>query len=180
MAQLGATGYANQWRSQVYSNLRITQQIYKGLSVSGMFSFDTYNYTSNRFTKTPNTYHATGRDANGNLLYEQTRQGTENLAYSLSAKGNRAIYLEAAVNYRNTFGRHTVSGMMLFNQTTKSIPKPPTSKRRCPTVSAAWQDVSPTRSTTVISGSSTSDTTVRRTSPRKTVTASFRRSDLAG
>ena len=116
VAQLGATGYANQWRSQVYSNLRITQQIYKGLSVSGMFSFDTYNYTSNRFTKTPNTYHATGRDANGNLLYEQTRQGTENLAYSLSATGNRAIYLEAAVNYRNTFGRHTVSGMMLFNQ----------------------------------------------------------------
>lgn len=116
VAQLGATGYANQWRSQVYSNLRITQQIYKGLSVSGMFSFDTYNYTSNRFTKTPNTYHATGRDANGNLLYEQTRQGSENLAYSLSAKGNRAIYLEAAVNYRNTFGRHTVSGMMLFNQ----------------------------------------------------------------
>lgn len=109
MAQLGAKGYANQWRSQVYSNLRITQQIYKGLSVSGMFSFDTYNYTSNRFTKTPNTYHATGRDANGNLLYEQTRQGTENLAYSLSAAGNRAIYLEAAVNYRNTFGRHTVS-----------------------------------------------------------------------
>ena len=116
VAQLGAKGYANQWRSQVYSNLRITQQIYKGLSVSGMFSFDTYNYTSNRFTKTPNTYHATGRDANGNLLYEQTRQGTENLAYSLSAAGNRAIYLEAAVNYRNTFGRHTVSGMMLFNQ----------------------------------------------------------------
>ena len=116
VAQLGAKGYANQWRSQVYSNLRITQQIYKGLSVSGMFSFDTYNYTSNRFTKTPNTYHATGRDANGNLLYEQTRQGTENLAYSLSAKGNRAIYLEAAINYRNTFGKHTVSGMMLFNQ----------------------------------------------------------------
>ena len=116
VAQLGATGYANQWRSQVYSNLRVTQQLYKGLSISGMFSFDTYNYTSNRFTKTPNTYHATGRDANGNLLYEQTRQGTENLAYSLSAKGNRAIYLEAAINYRNTFGKHTVSGMMLFNQ----------------------------------------------------------------
>ena len=116
VAQLGATGYANQWRSQVYSNLRVTQQLYKGLSVSGMFSFDTYNYTSNRFTKTPNTFHATGRDANGNLLYEQTRQGTENLAYNLSAKGNRAIYLEAAINYRNTFGRHTVSGMMLFNQ----------------------------------------------------------------
>lgn len=180
VAQLGATGYANQWRSQVYSNLRITQQIYKGLSVSGMFSFDTYNYTSNRFTKTPNTYHATGRDANGNLLYEQTRQGTENLAYSLSAKGNRAIYLEAAVNYRNTFGRHTVSGMMLFNQSDEINTKATNVEEALPSVSAAWQDVSPTRSTTVISGSSTSDTTVRRTSPRKTVTASFRRSDLAG
>ena len=103
VAELGATGYANQWRSQVYSNLRITQQLYKGLSITGMFSFDTYNYTSNRFTKSPNTYHATGRDANGNLIYEQTRQGTENLAYSLSAKGDRTIYLEAALNYKNTF-----------------------------------------------------------------------------
>lgn len=81
-----------------------------------MFSFDTYNYTSNRFTKSPNTYHATGRDANGNLLFEQTRQGTENLAYGLSAKGDRTIYLEAALNYKNTFGRHDVSGMLLFNQ----------------------------------------------------------------
>ena len=116
VAELGATGYANQWRSQVYSNLRITQQLYKGLSITGMFSFDTYNYTSNRFTKSPNTYHATGRDANGNLIYEQTRQGTENLAYSLSAKGDRTIYLEAALNYKNTFGRHDVSGMLLFNQ----------------------------------------------------------------
>lgn len=116
VAQLGATGYANQWRSQIYSNLRVTQQLYEGLSVTGMFSFDTYNYTSNRFTKSPNTYHATGRDANGNLLYEQTRQGTENLAYGLSAKGDRTIYLEAALNYKNTFGRHDVSGMLLFNQ----------------------------------------------------------------
>ena len=116
VAELGATGYANQWRSQVYSNLRITQQLYKGLSITGMFSFDTYNYTSNRFTKSPNTYHATGRDANGNLIYEQTRQGTENLAYSLSAKGDRTIYLEAALNYKNTCGRHDVSGMLLFNQ----------------------------------------------------------------
>ena len=123
VAQLGATGYANQWRSQIYSNLRVTQQLYKGLSITGMFSFDTYNYTSNRFTKSPNTYHATGRDANGNLLFEQTRQGTENLAYGLSAKGDRTIYLEAALNYKNTFGRHDVSGMLLFNQSDEINPK---------------------------------------------------------
>lgn len=180
VAQLGATGYANQWRSQVYSNLRITQQIYKGLSVSGMFSFDTYNYTSNRFTKTPNTYHATGRDANGNLLYEQTRQGTENLAYSLSAKGNRAIYLEAAVNYRNTFGRHTVSGMMLFNQSDEINTKATNVEEALPYRFRGLAGRFTYSFDDRYFGSSTSDTTVRRTSPRKTVTASFRRSDLAG
>ena len=180
VAQLGATGYANQWRSQVYSNLRITQQIYKGLSVSGMFSFDTYNYTSNRFTKTPNTYHATGRDANGNLLYEQTRQGTENLAYSLSAKGNRAIYLEAAVNYRNTFGRHTVSGMMLFNQSDEINTKATNVEEALPYRFRGLAGRFTYSFDDRYFGGSTSDTTVRRTSPRKTVTASFRRSDLAG
>ena len=187
VAQLGATGYANQWRSQVYSNLRITQQIYKGLSVSGMFSFDTYNYTSNRFTKTPNTYHATGRDANGNLLYEQTRQGTENLAYSLSAKGNRAIYLEAAVNYRNTFGRHTVSGMMLFNQSDEINTKATNVEEALPyrfrglagRFTYSFDDRYFGEFNFGYNGSE-NFAKGHRTSPRKTVTASFRRSDLAG
>jgi len=117
--QLSQTGYANQWRSQVYSNLRVTQQLpflLKGLSVTGMFSFDAYSYTSNRFTKTPNTYSAYGRDADGNLLLTQTKIGSENLTYANSSKGNRAIYMEAALNYQNTFGAHSVSGMVLFNQ----------------------------------------------------------------
>ncbi|HWV64750.1 SusC/RagA family TonB-linked outer membrane protein, partial [Chitinophaga sp.] len=58
-ASLTQGGYANQWRSQVYSNLRLTQElpfITKGLSVTGMFSFDAYNYTSNRYTKIPDTW----------------------------------------------------------------------------------------------------------------------------
>lgn len=117
--QLGHTGYANQWRSQVYSNLRVTQQLpflLKGLSVTGMFSFDTYTYTSNRFTKSPNLFSAYGRDADGNLLLEQTKIGTETLSYANSSKGNRSLYAEAALNYQNKFGEHAVSGMLLFNQ----------------------------------------------------------------
>ena len=172
VAELGARGYANQWRSQVYSNLRITQQLYKGLSITGMFSFDTYNYTSNRFTKSPNTYHATGRDANGNLIYEQTRQGTENLAYSLSAKGDRTIYLEAALNYKNTFGRHDCRVCCSSTRATRSTRRRPTSRRPCLTASAAWPDASPTDSTTATSPNSTSDTTARRTSPPRTATVS--------
>ena len=117
--QLGYTGYANQWRNQINSNLRVTQDLpflLKGLSVTGMFSFDVYNYTSNRFTKTPSTYAANGRDADGNLLLRQTAIGTDNLAFNLSSQGNRIIYLEAALNYKNSFGLNDVTGMLLFNQ----------------------------------------------------------------
>ena len=159
----------------------VTQQLYKGLSITGMFSFDTYNYTSNRFTKSPNTYHATGRDANGNLLFEQTRQGTENLAYGLSAKGDRTIYLEAALNYKNTFGRHDVSGMLLFNQSDEINTKATNVEEALPYRSRSdSRDVSHTRSTTATSANSTSDITVRRTSLPINDTDSSRRSVWAG
>ena len=118
-AVLNEMGYANQWRSQVFSNLRLTQQIpfVPGLSVTGMFSFDAYSYSSNRFTRTPNTWMALGRDDEGKLILQQTRSSTTTtLSYANSHQGNRNIYLEAAANYKQTFGKHDVTGMLLFNQ----------------------------------------------------------------
>jgi TonB-linked SusC/RagA family outer membrane protein len=118
-ASLTQAGYANQWRSQIFSNLRVTQQlpfITKGLSVSAMFSFDAYNYTSNRYGKLPDTYLATGRDANGKLLYDQTAIGTEFLDYTKSNVGSRTLYNEASFNYTRDFGKHSVTGMVVYNQ----------------------------------------------------------------
>lgn len=118
-AVLNEMGYANQWRSQVFSNLRLTQQIpmVSGLSVTGMFSFDAYSYSSNRFTRTPNTWMALGRDDDGKLILQQTRSSTSTtLSYANSHQGNRNVYLEAAANYKQTFGKHDVTGMLLFNQ----------------------------------------------------------------
>lgn len=117
-ALLNHTGYANQWRSQVFSNLRLTQQLpfVQGLSATAMFSFDTYNNTSNRFTKKPDTWQAKGRDDLGYLMYEQTSVGDEGLKYANSSQGNRNIYMEAALNYDRSFGEHDVTGMLLFNQ----------------------------------------------------------------
>lgn len=117
-ALLNQTGYANQWRNQLFSNLRVTQKLpfLKGLSATGMFSFDAYNYTSNRFTKKPDTWQAIGRNADGELMLTQTKIGTETLSYGNNSKGNRNVYLEAGLNYNNTFGLHDVSGMLLFNQ----------------------------------------------------------------
>lgn len=118
-ASLTQAGYANQWRSQIMSNLRLTQQlpfVTKGLSASAMFSFDAYNYTSNRYGKLPDTYLALGRDANGNLIYDQTAIGTEFLAYTKSNVGSRTIYSEASLNYIRDFGKHSVTGLLLYNQ----------------------------------------------------------------
>ena len=108
-AVLNEMGYANQWRSQLYSNLKITQDlpwITDGLSISGTISFDTYNNTSNRFTRTPNSFMTIGRDSEGHLLYQQTFTGSESLTYSNSSSGNMSIYIEAGVNYKRTFGKH--------------------------------------------------------------------------
>ncbi|MGV3504670.1 MAG: SusC/RagA family TonB-linked outer membrane protein [Adhaeribacter sp.] len=118
-ASLTQTGYANQWRSQIYSNLKLTQElpfITKGLSLSGLFSFDAYNYTSNRYTKTPDTWLATGRDDNGQLLLDQTAIGTEFLGYAKSNNGSRTVYSEGSLNYNRDFNKHNVGGMLLFNQ----------------------------------------------------------------
>ena len=121
-AALNHTGYISQWRSQVFSNLKITQQlpfITEGLSVSGMFSFDSYSYSSNRFIKNPKTWLASGYDDENNLTYRQTNSSDANideLKYSHNQNGNRTIYLEAALNYARTFGRHSVGAMLLYNQ----------------------------------------------------------------
>mgnify|MGYP000911674784 CR=1 FL=1 len=116
---LTQTGYANQWRNQLYSNLRVTQDlpfITKGLSATGMFSFDVYNYTSMRRTKVPDTYLAIGRNEDGEMQYEQTRVGERFLSFSRNSMGERTIYLEGALNYDKRFDKHAVTGMLLYNQ----------------------------------------------------------------
>ncbi|TZF86022.1 TonB-dependent receptor (plasmid) [Pedobacter sp. BS3] len=118
-ALLTQTGYANQWRNQLFSNLRVTQGldvVTKGLSATAMFSFDAYNYVSLRRTKTPTTWLATGRDADGNLIYQQTRLGSDYLTYARNNEGSRTFYNEIALNYTRSFGKHDVGGMLLYNQ----------------------------------------------------------------
>lgn len=118
-AHLTQTGYANQWRNQLFSNLRATQElpfITKGLSATAMFSFDVYNYTSMRRTKRPDSFLATGRDENGVMQYDQTYVGERFLSFSRNSEGERTIYLEGALNYKRDFGKHSTSGMLLYNK----------------------------------------------------------------
>lgn len=122
---LTQTGYVTEVRSQIWSNIRLTQDlstITKGLFISGMFSFDNYNYHRIARTKTVDEWLAESRDDNGQLMYATgtpIRAGNNYLSFSKENNGNRQFYTEAAINYNRTFGIHDVSGLILYNQSDK-------------------------------------------------------------
>ena len=121
-AMLTQTGYANQWRNQLYSNLQVRQDldfITRGLSINAMFSFDAYNYLSQRRTKKPSTFRATGRDADNKLIYQEVVRGDDYLSYSTNRIGDRSLYNEASINYAREFGKHSVGAMIIYNQSDK-------------------------------------------------------------
>jgi TonB-linked SusC/RagA family outer membrane protein len=118
-SMLTQSGYVSEFRSQLWSNIRLTQDLdfwLKGLSMSGMFSFDNYNTHTIRRTKSVDGYIATGRDADGNLMLEQTSIGSNYLGYERANGGSRQFYTEAKLNYKQNFGAHEVSGMVVFTQ----------------------------------------------------------------
>ena len=118
---LTQTGYASNNNNQLWSNLRATQElgfILKGLSATAMFSFDAYNAHTIRRTKSNDGYLARGRDANGQLLFDQINVGSSFLGFDHGNGGNRQLYTEASINYVNKFGdKHEVSGLILGNRT---------------------------------------------------------------
>lgn len=117
--RLTQSGYVNEFRSQLWSNIRVSQDLgswLKGLSATAMFSFDNYNSHTISRTKSVDGYLARGRDSSGNLLLDRTSTGTSFLGYSRANGGTRQFYTEAAMNYSNNFGKHAVTGLLLYNQ----------------------------------------------------------------
>lgn len=117
------TGYANTFQSQFYTNAAINQNfgfLLKGLSARALFSFDTWN--SHRIDRTRSrTLYGIDKgnpyNAEGELNLVVLANGSDALGYGRSNSGDRKFYVESAVNYDRTFGDHSVSGMLLYNQT---------------------------------------------------------------
>lgn len=116
---LTQSGYSTRFNSQLWSNIRVTQNldfITNGLSITGMFSFDNNNGHNISRSKSVDGYLATGRDGQGNLQFIQTQIGTNYLGYNRENGGSRQFYLESAINYNRSFGKHLITGMLLYNQ----------------------------------------------------------------
>ena len=117
---LTQSGYATEYRNTIRSNIRLKQDlnfITEGLRFTTMFSFDAYNWNNLIRTRSVQTYYASGRDAEGNLITELVDQGSDVLGFEQSRGGNRKFYTESALNYSRTFGEdHDVSGLLLYYQ----------------------------------------------------------------
>lgn len=121
-ADVTRRGYSNEFKNQLYSNIRLTQDlrfIVPGLSFSTMFAFDAYNGNILARLKREDTYvpdPATPYKPDGSLNLVRTYQGTNYLSYNANRSGNRRFYTESSLNYDSAFGKHRVSGLLLYNQ----------------------------------------------------------------
>lgn len=133
-ADLTRRGYRNEFRNQLYSNLRLTQNLdvwTKGLSVTGMFSFDAFNSQNINRLKRENTYiqnaqvpykpdgsinFGTATNFNPVATFTPTPPITSYLRYERSNDGRRQFYFESSLNYDRRFGKHAVSGLLLYYQ----------------------------------------------------------------
>lgn len=122
-ADITQRGYRNNFRNQVYSNVRFTQAldaITPGLSFTSMFSFDAWNRHDINRKKRKDTYFIDpemprNEDGSLNLNLVYTSNSTT-LDYERVTAGNRRYYTETALNYNRTFGKHGFTAMLLYNQ----------------------------------------------------------------
>lgn len=136
--------FRNYTSSKVFTDLILDQKLdflLKGLSLKGKVSLSTYyNMTSLSCDYTMPSYflhyERIGVDANGDGIVDQNpweQSGQTPEVYNLpplsmsvgglvsSSSGYYTnLYYEASINYSNTFGEHTVSGMALLNREQKN------------------------------------------------------------
>ena len=122
-------GYDNLTKNQIYSNLRVTQDLdmlTKGLKLTAMYAFDVYNEIHVHQDRAESTYNfldtSVPYDMNGQPILQRIYEGSNVLSYKQETSGNKKTYLEASLNYDRTFNDdHRVSALFLFNQQSKLL-----------------------------------------------------------
>jgi TonB-linked SusC/RagA family outer membrane protein len=123
-ADLTRRGYRTEFKNQIYSNIRLSQDLSmltNGLSATAMFAFDSYNENFTGRHKRESTYfpqNLPGTDspynADGTLNLQETFTSNGNyLSFDAARQGNRRMYTEGALNYDNAFGKHRIGALIL-------------------------------------------------------------------
>lgn len=128
-SQATRRGYDNLTKNQIYSNLRVTQDLdmlTKGLKLTAMYAFDVYNEIHVHQDRAESTYNfldtSVPYDMNGQPILQRIYEGSNVLSYKQETSGNKKTYLEASLNYDRTLNDdHRVSALFLFNQQSKLL-----------------------------------------------------------
>ena len=128
-SQATRRGYDNLTKNQIYSNLRVTQDLdmlTKGLKLTAMYAFDVYNEIHVHQDRAESTYNfldtSVPYDMNGQPILQRIYEGSNVLSYKQETSGNKKTYLDASLNYDRTFNDdHRVSALFLFNQQSKLL-----------------------------------------------------------
>ena len=117
---LNNMGYRTIKNNIAQATMSLTQDfseiITEGLTANVKFSWDAQNQTVVYRNISPAYKKATGRDAEGNLIFEEISGGNNYMTLSSSNSGWNTMNLEAGLNYERIFdGAHRVSGMFLYN-----------------------------------------------------------------
>lgn len=132
---LNNSGYSKEWRTRIQSKVGLVQKldfITKGLSYKASISFDANMLYTMKRTKTVTQYFATGRDENGNLIFEEKVSGSNALSGpSGGSSGDKNIYFENSLNYSRMFNDiHNVNAMLLYMQKEYQVHNQPLAYRK--------------------------------------------------
>ncbi|MDR1682182.1 MAG: TonB-dependent receptor, partial [Candidatus Symbiothrix sp.] len=114
-------GYRKEYGTRLQSNVGLSQDlafVTPGLSANGKLGFDYDGNAATLRNYWPSLYNATGRDADGNLVFNTSVSGSPELTDPefTSTSSYRKIYIEASINYARVIKEHTVGGMLLYMQ----------------------------------------------------------------
>ncbi len=118
---LNRTGFRNTQTNQVTATLGIEQKldfITKGLSVKGVASYDAYSSNQQVRQRTYQSYEIKGDPMNPeSATYEPTGSSTNStLSDAQYQSFNNLFNIDLSLNYARSFGKHDVSGLLLFNR----------------------------------------------------------------
>ncbi|MDR1223633.1 MAG: TonB-dependent receptor [Tannerella sp.] len=114
------SGYTNMYINTIQGTFGakwdLSSLLTEGLSLSGKFAFDAYNFSEifRRIAYGVKQYlgpDPVTMEDNYSVIREQGAMGS-----SVSSNGNRSIYMDLSLNYNRNFGYHHVGGLLLFNR----------------------------------------------------------------
>ena len=125
LSWLLANGFQNNFTNLMNLNVTLKHKldfITKGLSVRGMLAYDTYYQHWYRRGKSVPQYLAY-RNPTDSLKAILIQQGEdEPFSFNEGYSKWRKVYAEAAIDYTRTFSGHTVTGLVLYNQSRLTQP----------------------------------------------------------